>query len=143
MLNLDTQFRLVSLTPALSCIRSASEGRDRDALYRAFTAASVLHARILKDVTHHQFLLGEFPDTHLPYVFKLRRWAKSNLESDDCGEFQINKHRSDTQHNLRFLYRAETKETPSRPIFVKFVRLPGGLYGVAMEDAIDAIPLGD
>jgi hypothetical protein len=50
-MSLGTQFRLVSLTPALSCIRSASEGGDRNALYRAFTAASVLQARILKEFT--------------------------------------------------------------------------------------------
>lgn len=39
VLSLGTQFRLVNLTPALSSIRSASECRDRDALYRVFTAA--------------------------------------------------------------------------------------------------------
>jgi hypothetical protein len=40
IMNFGTQFRLVSLTPALSCIRSASGGGGRNALYRAFTAAS-------------------------------------------------------------------------------------------------------
>ncbi|TFK76225.1 hypothetical protein BDN72DRAFT_830767 [Pluteus cervinus] len=165
MLSLDTQFRLVSLTPALSCIPSASEGRDRSALYRAFAAASILQARILQDATHHQLPLGEPYDARLPYVSKLRRWSKTDPESNDFLEFEIQKHYPDTQPSRRFLYRAETKETPGSPILVKFVpqycpqlhdicaasghapallayeRLPGGLYGVAMEDALDAVPI--
>ncbi|KAH9973808.1 hypothetical protein BGW80DRAFT_224693 [Lactifluus volemus] len=40
----DMQYRLVSLTPALSFIPCASDGRDRRLLYSAFTAASVLQA---------------------------------------------------------------------------------------------------
>jgi hypothetical protein len=46
---IDGQVRLVSLTPTYSCTRSASEGRDRQSLYRAFTVASVLQAHILND----------------------------------------------------------------------------------------------
>ncbi|KAI9438221.1 hypothetical protein H4582DRAFT_2076825 [Lactarius indigo] len=45
----DHQIRLVSLTPTLSCVRSASDGRDRKSLYLAFAAASVLQAQILED----------------------------------------------------------------------------------------------
>ncbi|KAF8330667.1 hypothetical protein F5887DRAFT_1287113 [Amanita rubescens] len=47
---IDHRFRLVSLTPTLSCIQSASDGRDRASLYLAFTAASVLQASILQDI---------------------------------------------------------------------------------------------
>lgn len=50
ILSLNTQFRPVRLTPALSCIHSTSGGRDHDELYRAFSAASVLQARILRDI---------------------------------------------------------------------------------------------
>ncbi|KAF8549503.1 hypothetical protein OG21DRAFT_1525759 [Imleria badia] len=43
------QWRVVALTPALSCIRASGDGDDRNALYKAFTAASVLLARIDQD----------------------------------------------------------------------------------------------
>ncbi|KAH9077692.1 hypothetical protein EDB83DRAFT_2548709 [Lactarius deliciosus] len=49
VLAVDHQIGLVSLTPALSCVQSASEGRDRKSLYLAFAAASVLQAQILED----------------------------------------------------------------------------------------------
>jgi hypothetical protein len=49
ILCLGTQYRLASLTPALSCIYSASEEGDRDALYRAFTVTLVLNHRIFED----------------------------------------------------------------------------------------------
>ncbi|KAH9000546.1 hypothetical protein EDB86DRAFT_518108 [Lactarius hatsudake] len=49
VLAVDHQIRLVSLTPTLSCVRSASNGRDSKSLYLAFAAASVLQAQILED----------------------------------------------------------------------------------------------
>jgi len=162
MLSLDTQFRLVSLTPALSCIRSASEGRDRDALYRAFTAASVLQARILKDLPHHQLPIGVFNDIHLPGVSKLLRWRNTDTESDNSLEFQIKEQFVEGQRN-RLLYLATIRG--GQTILVKFVRqycpelhgicalsghapallayerLPGGWYGIAMEYVADAAPV--
>jgi len=162
MLSLDTQFRLVSLTPALSCIRSASEGRDHDALYRAFMAASVLHAHILKDSPHHQLLMGAFNNIRLPGVSKLLRWRNTDTESDNYLEFQIQGHLVEGQRN-RHLYVATIHDEES--ILVKFVRqycpelhdicalsghapallayerLPGGWYGVAMEYVFDAVPI--
>jgi len=74
MLSLGAQFRLVGLTPASSCICSASEGRDRDALYRACTAASALQARILKDLPHCQRPMGASNDMCLPGVSELLGW---------------------------------------------------------------------
>ncbi|KAH8981905.1 hypothetical protein EDB86DRAFT_2769553, partial [Lactarius hatsudake] len=49
VLAVDHQIRFVSLTPTLSCVQSASDGRDRKSLYLAFATASVLQARILED----------------------------------------------------------------------------------------------
>ncbi|KAH9077730.1 hypothetical protein EDB83DRAFT_2671479 [Lactarius deliciosus] len=49
LLAVDHRIRLIRLTPTLSCIQSASGGHDRESLYLAFTAASVLQARILDD----------------------------------------------------------------------------------------------
>ncbi|EDR05855.1 uncharacterized protein LACBIDRAFT_329299 [Laccaria bicolor S238N-H82] len=46
---LGHQYRLISLTPTLSCLRSASDLTDRTSLYRAFAAASVLDMRIFED----------------------------------------------------------------------------------------------
>ncbi|KAH9064557.1 hypothetical protein EDB87DRAFT_1251264 [Lactarius vividus] len=48
LLAVDHRIRLIRLTPTLSCIQSASDGRDRESLYLAFSAASVLQARILE-----------------------------------------------------------------------------------------------
>ena len=162
MLSLNAQFRLVSLTPALSCIYSASEGRDRDALYRAFTAASVLQARILKDLPHHQRPIGAFNDMRLPGVSKLLRWQNTDTESDNYLEFQIEEQLVEGQRN-RLLYLATTGG--GQTILVKFVRqycpelhgicalsghapsllayerLPGSWYGVAMEYVSDAVPV--
>ncbi|RXW24601.1 hypothetical protein EST38_g1201 [Candolleomyces aberdarensis] len=50
---LGHQYRVVSLTPALSCLQSASSGKEREALYRAFAAASELQAHIVADVELH------------------------------------------------------------------------------------------
>ncbi|KAH9039991.1 hypothetical protein EDB84DRAFT_1559955 [Lactarius hengduanensis] len=49
LLAVDHRIRLTRLTPTLSCIQSASDGHDRESLYLAFTAASVLQACILED----------------------------------------------------------------------------------------------
>lgn len=105
--------RLVCLTPALSCIRLASEGRGRAALYRAFKAALVLEARIFEDSPHHQLLTGAF-DIYLPAVFKLRKWQHTNFL-----EFQIKKQFVDRQRD-RLLYVATMLD--GKAILVKFIR---------------------
>jgi hypothetical protein len=66
-------FALSVFTPALSCIHTASEGSDRNTLYRAFTTASVLQARILKDfgVEGVPQKIREFKDIRLPTVSRL------------------------------------------------------------------------
>lgn len=47
------QYRLACLTPALSCLLCASDGRDRRAPYAAFIAASVQQAGIIQDTERH------------------------------------------------------------------------------------------
>ncbi|KAF8656280.1 hypothetical protein AX16_002716 [Volvariella volvacea WC 439] len=81
VLSLDTQIRLVSLTPALSCIHSASEG-----------------ARILKEIPH-QLFMGEFNGIRFPGVSKLLRWQNTHTKSDDFLEFQIKSQLGDPQRS--------------------------------------------
>ena len=52
----NRQLRVVSLTPALSCVASAGEGDDRKALYAAFEGALVLLRHIDDDAKN--FLNG-------------------------------------------------------------------------------------
>ncbi|KAF8999400.1 hypothetical protein BDQ17DRAFT_1246514 [Cyathus striatus] len=85
---LDTRFRLISLTPSLSCIESAAEGSDRDALYRAFTAASVLLTRIDQDAEFGRFYKGLSRFIRLPCVSRLHRW-QDDSETDDYIYFRI------------------------------------------------------
>ena len=162
VLSLGDQFRLVSLTPALSCIPSASEGGDRNTLYRAFTAALVLQARILKDGAFYQSFTGDCGRIHLPRVSKLLKRQSPGSKPDDSLEFQIQRKFYRDWHN-RLLYLA--KASDDKTILVKFVRhycielhdicassghapallaferLPGGWYGVAMEYVADAVPI--
>src|ERR1700761_6464848 len=65
LLAVDHQIRLVKLTPPLSCIRSTSDGRDRDSLYLAFMAASVLQAHILEDARK---VLGDHTTMEIPII---------------------------------------------------------------------------
>ncbi|KAJ3500012.1 hypothetical protein NLJ89_g9980 [Agrocybe chaxingu] len=153
---LDSRYRLVSLTPALSCIRSASDGHDRTALYAAFTAASVLQARILQDIDRHLAAPPpKMPDGahRCPAISKLRRYASL---PNDYLTFGIQKRHSCKQ-SRRLLYMAEMGEPEFKTILVKFVqgysaelhafcadsghaprilafeKLPGGWLAVAME----------
>ncbi|KDR67624.1 hypothetical protein GALMADRAFT_146913 [Galerina marginata CBS 339.88] len=97
------QYRLVTLTPALSCIPSASDGRDRKALYRAFAVASVLQIQI----TARRF----------PPVTRLRKWGSLT----EYLSFQILGFHPDRQ-NYRLLFLAETTGPEKQTIVVKFAR---------------------
>lgn len=84
------QYQLVGLTPGLSCIVSASDGHDRKALNRAFTAALAVQAHILQDT--QWFLIMQppeiLPTTHcFPSITRLRKWL--NSADDDYLSFQI------------------------------------------------------
>ncbi|KAF8964968.1 hypothetical protein BDZ97DRAFT_1637792, partial [Flammula alnicola] len=114
------QYRLVNLTSCMSCIPSASDGRDCKALYRAFAAASVPQARILEDA--QRFLTVPPPEIQptarrFPSVTRLRKWGPST----EYLSFQILGFHPDRQ-SYRLLYLAETTGPEKRTIIVEFAR---------------------
>ena len=164
LVTVDHQYRLVGLTPALSCIAYASDGRDRKALYRAFAAASVVQARILRDA--ERFLIMPPPEIsptarRFPSMTRLRKWHGS---ADDYLSFQIVGFHPDRQP-YRLLYIAETTAPGKETILIKFVReysielhdfcakrghaprifafeiLPGGWRAIAMEFFASAVQI--
>ncbi|KAF8981055.1 hypothetical protein BDQ17DRAFT_1438644 [Cyathus striatus] len=146
ILSLDAQFRIVSLTPGLSCSQSSSDGRERTALYRAFTAASVLQARIHAGIIQsNMFTMESRHYARFPAVSKLRRWHNSSPQDGDFLEFEI--YRCLHLTHSRNLYYARTAED-ERYIIVKFAPpellayeyLPGGWYGVAIEE-LGVVPI--
>jgi serine/threonine protein kinase len=159
------QYRLVTLTPALSCMPDASDGRDRRALYTAFTAASVLQAYIQGDV--NRYLVAKPPAIqkntyHFPAISKLRIYGSSALE---YLKFQILQRHDDLSNH--WLYFAETGGPDSQTILIEFVRhysvdlhafcaksghapqvlayekLPGGWHAVAMEYILNSVLITD
>ncbi|KAF8343363.1 hypothetical protein F5887DRAFT_1283597 [Amanita rubescens] len=163
IITIGHQLKLVSLTPTFSCIQSASDGRDRASLYLAFTAASVLQARILQDV---EKLLDNPPsgpvlryDNCFPAVFKLRKYPPP---SNDYFSFKIQLLFPDPRPN-RLLYVAQTPDEKivlikfarrysielhdfclglgHAPQILAFERLPGGWYGIAMEWIESGVPI--
>lgn len=68
ILSVGAQYRLVSLTPALSCIGSASEGRDREVLTELLHSPPIpyFQRHVPARVLRHKFK-GHY------YVSKLRR----------------------------------------------------------------------
>jgi hypothetical protein len=154
---LDGQIRLVGLTPTYSCIRLASEGRDQQSLYRAFTAASVLQAHILDDteklLTHPTAPIIPASARRFPAISRLSAYGSS---SDPDLTFEIVRVFDDRA--FRVLYLAKTwrsgveeiivikftqryaielhdlcaKEGHAPPI-LGYERLPGGWIAVAME----------
>ena len=167
---LGHQYRLVSLTPTLSCLRSASNSTDRTSLYRAFAAASVLDMHIFADVG---LALAKPPPQipsmrwQLPAVSRLRKY--STLETMDIDDpehhyldFQIHDDRThvdpsrllflasttrDTEVVIKFTrrYCAELHALCAKlgraPQLLAFERLPGGWFGVAMEYILAGKPL--
>ena len=126
ILAIDHRFRLVNLTPAFSCAKSASDGRDRKSLYSAFTAASVLQAHILEDA---QKLLSDplaapIPTDarHYPAVSRLSKYPPS------IGDYITFKFLTGyPQYPL--LYAATTPRV-DEIIFIKFVQR----YSIDLHD---------
>jgi hypothetical protein len=111
ILTLGPKFRLVSLTPSISCVRAASDGRERKALHSAFMAASVLLARIDADIENRLSALSptvyyDMFQPYLPAVTQVRAVKISKMKAW---------HRSQP---YRYLYDAET-ESKER-VVVKF-----------------------
>jgi RIO1 family len=147
------QWRVVSLTPTLSCIASACEGDDRKALYAAFSGALVLLDRIDEDAA--RFITTppptiDYADRQFPYISALPKYGTPN----ENVQFRILGLHPDTQ-DYRLLYIAETSD--KKQMMVKFTRrysielhafctgcghapgilgfgkLPGGWFVVAMD----------
>ncbi|KAI9460095.1 hypothetical protein F5148DRAFT_272422 [Russula earlei] len=152
VLFLQDCWRVVSLTPMLSCIPSAVDGDDRESLYAAFYGALHLLRCIDNDI--QLFVKGEgaIPhDVNLPYISALTRRDNKDAKL----EFRIIGLHHDTQ-DYRHLYIAKTPDEGIE-IIVKFSRrysielhelcahrrhapkilgfqeLPGGWFAIAME----------
>ncbi|KAI9460082.1 hypothetical protein F5148DRAFT_1001036 [Russula earlei] len=152
VLFLQDCWRVVSLTPMLSCIPSAVDGDDRESLYAAFYGALHLLRCIDNDI--QLFVKGEgaIPhDVNLPYISALTRRDNKDAKL----EFRIIGLHHDTQ-DYRHLYIAKTPDEDIE-IIVKFSRrysielhelcahrrhapkilgfeeLPGGWFAIAME----------
>jgi len=167
---LGHQYRLVSLTPTLSCLRSASDFIDRKSLYRAFAAASVLDMHIFADVLVAVMNPpAEIPSMcwQLPAVSRLRKCLMPDtMDTDDPErqylDFQIqdDRERADPSRLLFLASTTNGKEVVIKftrryctdlhalcaklgcaPQLLAFERLPGGWFGVAMEYVLAAKPL--
>ena len=153
------EWRVVALTPGLSCIRASGDGDDRIALYNAFTAASVLIAHI-----HERANMEMARDRPLHVQESLRRFPPiSSLKSpssDTRIEFEILRRLPGTAGVPdRHLYTAKrTDGDYKKEIVVKFTRryseelhmfctnhgrapallgfekFPGGYFGIGMEE---------
>jgi len=114
------RWRVVSLTPTLSCIESARDGGDRRALYAAFSAALVLLDRIdeaVKRITSAP-CTNKSLDYKFPYISALSRRGP---RSDEEIRFRILTLHPDRQ-DYRLLFIAETLDSDKKRILVKFAR---------------------
>lgn len=152
------QWRVVSLTPTLSCIVSASEGGERMALYAAFSAALDLLHRIDQDAQHfvHAPPIIPHADRKFPYVSELPNYHTPN----EKFQFQILR-RHPHAEDYRHLYIAQTSD--KKEVVVKFTRrysialhafcakcghapgilgfgtIPGGWFVVAMDYILPSV----
>ncbi|KAH8990741.1 hypothetical protein EDB92DRAFT_1862947 [Lactarius akahatsu] len=162
VLVVDHQIRLVSLTPTLSCVQSASDGRDRKSLYLAFAAASVLQAQILEDArkpNETRKLLkdptaAEIPagNRRYPAISKLSvsKYATSRalddyLTFEICGLlddrvlYKAKRPGADELILIKFSQRYSIDlhhfcaKAGHAPSIFGYERLPGGWFAVAME----------
>lgn len=148
------QWRTVSLTPTLSCMASGSEGKDREALYAAFSGALDLLRCIDGDAQQFKEAHPTFPheDRKFPYISELPRFPATS--ENKKVQFRILKRHPDIQ-DYRHLYIAKTSD--EKDIIVKFTRrysielhafcaesghapgllgfgtIPGGWFGIAMD----------
>ncbi|KAH8977111.1 hypothetical protein EDB86DRAFT_2863378 [Lactarius hatsudake] len=147
------QWHIAALTPTLSCVASACEGRDRKVLCAAFRSASILLNRIRDDVDRFVETPPESPLTGhmLPYISELPRYP----DMDENQKFQFQILRCHHKRDNRNLYIAKTFD--DKEIVVKFTRqysielhnfcaerghaptirgfgrIPGGWYVIAMD----------
>jgi hypothetical protein len=151
-------YRVVSLTPGLSCVLSASEGRDRTALYKAFTAALVVQLCIREDMNQLMQTLPSKTIMHeLPYVSTLKAWKMEGdisftinqlYPQSPYGRWLYNATLHNGQRILVKFTRSYSIELHSlcadkgnAPSILAFQQLPGGWYAVAMENLDNAVPI--
>lgn len=123
MILLDTQYRLVSLTPTLSCVPTATDKRDRETLCLAFMAANTLATRIMHDIDECIGKLEELPinaiipfeQRYLPDITSLKL-----LNKEERFKFHINKRHPQEQDD-RELYIA-TEEGTETQVIIKFTK---------------------
>jgi RIO1 family len=158
MISIRFPYRMVALTPPLSCSPVATNGGDHPELYRAFAAACDLQTRIIRD-TDKAIKADYEPlriiDFDLPAISQLHRFG--SVDPQDFFRFQMEMHVDRTHLSLRELYIAASRDFVRGDIVVKFVkryslelhcfcyerghapkilgyqRLPGGWWGIAME----------
>ncbi|KAH9065107.1 hypothetical protein EDB83DRAFT_2291675 [Lactarius deliciosus] len=161
-----SQWRLVPLTPTLSCVASACEGNDRMALYAAFSSAFALLRHIDEDAQRYRLEPPTLPhaDRRFPYVSELPKYPPSaeNAENEIL-RFRILRYLLPDTPPYRQLYIAKTLSGPEKEIVVKFTRrysielhafcadrerapsilgfgqVPGGWFVVAMDYISEAV----
>ncbi|KAH9049253.1 hypothetical protein EDB83DRAFT_2631667 [Lactarius deliciosus] len=134
---LSRQWHIAALTPTLSCVASACEGRDRKALCAAFRSASILLNHICDDVKHVVETPPESPltDHTLPYISELPR---RHRKQDDRNLY-IAKTSDDEEIVVKFTRQYSIKlhnfcaERGHAPTIRGFGRIPGGWYVIAMD----------
>ncbi|KAI5995801.1 hypothetical protein F5J12DRAFT_855031 [Pisolithus orientalis] len=122
------RWRVVNLTPGLSCLWASSDGDDRIALYNAFTAASVLLVRISQEAMQSKivdFFYDRVPDCHL-YVAETTEGQQILVKFTRRYSYELHKFCADRKH---------------APALLGFQRLPGGYFGIAMEYLKTATPI--
>ncbi|KAH9007237.1 hypothetical protein EDB86DRAFT_68464 [Lactarius hatsudake] len=157
-----SQWRLVPLTPTLSCVASACEGNDRTALYAAFSGALTFLRHIDEDAQRYRLEPPRLPhaDRRFPYVSELPKYPPS--AENEILRFRILRYLLPAPP-YRQLYIAKTLSDPEREIVVKFTRrysielhafcadrerapsilgfgqVPGGWFVVAMDYISEAV----
>ncbi|KAI9508512.1 hypothetical protein F5148DRAFT_1375789 [Russula earlei] len=147
-------WRIVSLTPMLSCILSAVNGDDRQQLYAAFYAALDLSRRIDDEALLFingatAMSLAPHPSTRLPYISALTKWGDSGEirfrivelypETQDYRHLYIARLDNDKEIIVKFSQRYSIElhqfcaSRGHAPKILGFERLPGGFFAIAME----------
>ncbi|KAI6098355.1 hypothetical protein EDD17DRAFT_226114 [Pisolithus thermaeus] len=153
-------WRVVSLTPGLSCIRASGDGDDRIALYDAFTAASVLLAHIQGDaaklvhkpphpIEQSRRILPPISSLHdprfsTPIGFKILEFFPDRA----AGRYLYSAKTTDGKEIMvKFTRRYSSElhmfcaDRGCAPALLGFERFPGGFFGIAMEFVECAIPI--
>ncbi|KAH9007234.1 hypothetical protein EDB86DRAFT_2841926 [Lactarius hatsudake] len=109
-----SQWRLVPLTPTLSCVASACEGNDRTVLYAAFSGALTLLRHIDEDAQRYRLEPPMLPhaDRRFPYVSKLPKYPPS--AENEIVRFRILRCLLPDTPPYRQLYIAKTLSDPER-----------------------------